>query len=600
MGYFVEIISSVSTVFLIFWLRKMELTLFVELNLFCIFENRNVKNMKYFKLIIILQIALLGIVGCNPQPAADSLLTQAQKVVDTYPDSAMNLIDSIFYPEKSLSRKRYMSFLVTQVQTKFKTYRPVVEDTLIFKARDYFENSNEDYDQTALAYFYSGCVYREQQHFNEAMQHYKKAEKLASQTDNISLMGLALYNIGDLLAEQRQYGEALKLYNDAAQLYENQPDKQIHCMSATGRMYALLKQPDSAFYYFQKGLNKAESIVDKKLQSLLTQNLSVVYTDIKQYELARNLLSKSYQLNEDSTELPKYYLNFAKIYDSMGVTDSAVYYTDQLKEHIFKTDDNYFKASVYAYLAGWEKDRANYDEAFNYLEARMQTLSRLIEKEDRQTVYDIHRKYDYEQQQKQYYMDLLLRQRWIFILLTAVIAGSVLSTWYWFRQRNKRVEAERKIETLQAMNRNLENTVTRKQSDLRKNMLWRFDIAHKVLDMNNEINMPGSKGFKDSLLIGQFNKIVYGRGDIQKNWEALFDVFKKAQPGLAEKIKENYPELTDTEFSVCILAYAAFSVNETALILNLSPNTIQSRRGSIRRKMGLGYGGDIGAHIESL
>lgn len=555
--------------------------------------------MKHFKLRI-LQIALLGMIACNPQPESDSLLTQAQEVIEIYPDSAMQLIDSIFYPEKSLSHKRYMEFLITQVQAKYKTYRPVAEDTLIFQAKAYFEKKDKSLDQTALAYFYSGCVYREQQYFDQAMQHYKKAKQLASQSGNINLMGLAEYNMGDLLAEQRQYGEALKLYKNIAKLYEGQPDKQAHCMSAVGRMYALLKQPDSAFSYFHKGLGIAENAGDNNLQSLLAQNLSVAYTDSKQYKLAEKYLLHSYQLNEDSTELPRYYLNFAKLYDSMGLTDSATYYTQQLEEHILSTENNYFKASVYAYLARWEKERGNYDAAFTYLETRMQTLRKLMEREDQQSVYDIHRKYDYEQQQKQYYMDLSLRQSWIFTLVATIIAGGLLSTWYWFRERSKRVETERKIETLQAMNRNLENAMTSKQLELRRNMLWRFDVARKVQDMNSKVSMPGSAGFKGAHWIRQFNKIVYGKEDIQNNWDALFDIFKEIQPGLSEKIKENYPELTDTEFKVCILTYSAFSIEESALILNLSPHTVQSRRGSIRRKMGLDYGGDIGAHIDNL
>lgn len=87
---------------------------------------------------IFIGVSLFFFRAFNPQPEATEVLKQAERLVEKYPDSAMQLIDSVFYPEKSLSREHYMRFLVTQVQAKYKTHRPVHEDTLIFKARDYF------------------------------------------------------------------------------------------------------------------------------------------------------------------------------------------------------------------------------------------------------------------------------------------------------------------------------------------------------------------------------------------------------------------------------------------------------------------------------
>ena len=57
-----------------------------------------------------------------PQPEASSLLEEAGQLVEKHPDSAMLLIDFIFYPEKSLNHEYYMRFLVTQVQEKYKVF----------------------------------------------------------------------------------------------------------------------------------------------------------------------------------------------------------------------------------------------------------------------------------------------------------------------------------------------------------------------------------------------------------------------------------------------------------------------------------------------
>ena len=86
-----------------------------------------------------------------------------------------------------------MRFLVTQVQAKYKTYRPVSEDTLIFKARDYFSDRGKEPRMTALAWFYSGCVYCEREEYEKAMEYYRTAGDYASKADDINLQGLVQF-----------------------------------------------------------------------------------------------------------------------------------------------------------------------------------------------------------------------------------------------------------------------------------------------------------------------------------------------------------------------------------------------------------------------
>jgi tetratricopeptide (TPR) repeat protein len=167
-----------------------------------------------YSILMVVGLSLLG--ACNPQPEAAELLRQAESLVDTHPDSAMRLIDSLFYPEKSLRREHYMRFLVTQVQAKYKTYRPIGEDTLIFLACDYFSVRDKDPRTTALAWFYSGCVHREREDYGKATQHYKEAETYAARTANPGLQGLIQYNLGDLFAVQDLYPNALESYKIAA------------------------------------------------------------------------------------------------------------------------------------------------------------------------------------------------------------------------------------------------------------------------------------------------------------------------------------------------------------------------------------------------
>jgi len=262
----------------------------------------------------------------------------------------MLLIDSIFYPEKSLRYEHYMHFLVTQVQAKYKTRRSIHEDTLIFLARDHFSARNKDSHTTTLAWFYSGCVHRERQEYEKATEHYLAAGDYAVEAGDYALQGLVQYNLGDLFAVQDLYTKALERYKAAARFYSEYPEEEAYSLSAVGRMFLLDKNPDSAFFYFQKGLNTAKSTNDKILQSLLAQNIGVAYQQTGQYTEAERYFRQSYQYNSDKKDQARYYLNFAELYSQMERQDSVAFYTGKLKNSIDSTDNNYTKASAYRFL----------------------------------------------------------------------------------------------------------------------------------------------------------------------------------------------------------------------------------------------------------
>ncbi len=174
----------------------------------------------------------------DPQPQAPALLEQAELLMEDRPDSAMRLIDSIFYPEKSLRKPQYMQYLVTRVQARYKNYRSVAEDTLIFAATDYFVSKDKDPRRITLAYFYGGCVYREQEDYTKAMQQYKEAERYAAKTGDTDLRGLVQYNMGDLLMEEGLHAEALEQYKTAESLYR-QSRRKTGKMPGGRRTYVL-------------------------------------------------------------------------------------------------------------------------------------------------------------------------------------------------------------------------------------------------------------------------------------------------------------------------------------------------------------------------
>ena len=542
---------------------------------------------------IVVAAGLSVLSACNPQPEASSLLEEAEHLVEKHPDSAMLLIDSIFYPEKSLNHEYYMRFLVTQVQAKYKTYRPIHEDTLIFRARDYFSGrGDKEPRMAALAWFYSGCVYRERGDYGKTMQHYKEAEIYAARTANPGLQGLVHYNLGDLFAVQDLYPKALENYKAAAQFYREHPEEEAYSLSAVGRMFLLDKNPDSAFFYFQKGLNAAKPTNDKILQSLLAQNIGVAYQETGQYDEAERYFRQSFQYNQDKKDQARYYLNFAELYSQMERQDSAALYTGKLKNSVDSSDNNYIKASAYRFLAEWEKARGNNNEAFGYQNKRINSLNRIMDDRKNHSVYEIEQKYNYEQQQNRYNLRFIRFQQWLMVLMGVLLVVAIAFLflfWRMLKERTAKLRMQENVNTLRETTKDLlsageENRL--KEIALKETLQWKLDVLKKTVQLKYKMSEKEQETHQP--LFDNLDKILFDK-NTKTPWMDIRQTVEHLNPGLRLFIRQQYPTLSDAEYDVCILSYAGLSVQEVAFALNQSEHTIYKARTNLHKKIGADF-----------
>jgi tetratricopeptide (TPR) repeat protein/DNA-binding CsgD family transcriptional regulator len=592
--------------------------------------------------ILLCIVTILSLFACNPQREASNLLQQAQKLADTQPDVALQLIDSIFYPERSLRKREYMSYLVTRVQARHRNHLPIDEDTFIFKTRDYFAERNNDPRQTALAFFYSGIVYREQGDTDNVMINFKWAAEYAARTDDADLKGMIQYNIGSLLAQEGRYKEAMKEFKKAESFFANSPDnaaeKQARSLVTIGRMHSLLGQQDGAFAAFRKGLELARHSQNNELLRLLNQNIHINYFQTGEYERAEEFLRQSLELNIDTTNLPRYYLNFAQLFTNTSQADSLAVYVDKLKQVVEQSDDLYFKLAAYHFLAANAKANNDFNAAFIYQDKEMGLVEKITQNHLEQSAYEAGRRYDYQRHQDKYTQALLQRQRQTIALLAFLLAISLLAIFMYRRmlqQKNRMLNMQNALTTLTQINESLQRDkqVAKKNYEKSKDTLeqminrlqkdtqiakesqeeltetfrqtikdiqqdseaakktqtqldeisrWKFDIYRQTTFLQSgSIYIKSIDDAKE-----KFNEIVFGEKKplYHKVFAEIVDII---YPDLSILIREKYPKFTDTELNISLLLFAGLEAKEISSILNLKNNTLNMKRTDIRKKMNL-------------
>ena len=152
-------------------------------------------------------------------------------------------------------------------------------------------------------------------------------------------------------------------------------------------------------------------------------------------------------------------------------------------------------------------------------------------------------------------------------------------------KERKLKEAERKIYQMKEMARNFNE----KENSYRNVLIQHFEILKKAALLEGYMK-ENEKG-NSTYLLQKFNEVVYGEKSL--NWDVLYQTLNKLGEGIFDRIKTNYPQLNESEFRICCLAYVDFDNAEIALLLNYRINTVEVKKSSIRKKLEIKAFGSI-------
>jgi len=311
------------------------------------------------------------------------------------------------------------------------------------------------------------------------MHAYTESLAEATKTKDNKLKGLVQNGIGDLLEQQGLYEQALRAYQKTNKLYWYNSKEQITSISNEGRSYLLMDEPDSALIIFQHGIELAEKKKDRNGESLLMQNISLAYSQKQEFKQALKAIQRSFVFNTDSAEIIRYYINFGKLYTSLGMQDSASYFYGHVKDKVDKLTNHYLQASTYLALANWEKSRKNYISTFEYLDKRASSIENIMHDRNRSSVLDIEKKYDFELIKNAHNKQIIRLQSWLLLLSALFVVSGTTFTVYIIRRKNQMIAAQQTISTLKAMNQDLSSSISRHNVDLHNAVLVQCDIAKK-------------------------------------------------------------------------------------------------------------------------
>ena len=166
---------------------------------------------------LIISLCLL-ISSCNHGSVTTSILSEAEKVMTEYPDSALKLLQSIPNPE-GLTGKAQADYALLYSQALDKNYIDTANDSLIQIAVDYYKDRN-DVKAKFYSYYYLGRVYVNGNLLDLATLAFMNAEQEVEALDDDYAAGLLYTEMGDIYREYYDFPKALDCYQQSTWYYE--------------------------------------------------------------------------------------------------------------------------------------------------------------------------------------------------------------------------------------------------------------------------------------------------------------------------------------------------------------------------------------------
>ncbi|MBL7965425.1 MAG: tetratricopeptide repeat protein [Prolixibacteraceae bacterium] len=509
---------------------------------------------------------------------SEKVLKKAENIVELHPDSALLLLETIGNPYL-LTKEQHARYVLRLVQAKDKCDKDISSDTLIFQARGYFKIKN-NLNELAFAEFYCGRVFQTKGNRNEAMKAYLKAGSVAKELNNKGLVGLSEFYCGLLNYDQHLFDEAIIHLKEAVLNFsqtEGKNKNQVVPYNYIGNSFLLKQLPDSAFFYYNKGLMVARQYNDSANELRIVQNMGVAYLKLGNTRQAKESLRMALSLSSGESRKAKAYLNLADVFYKEGSKDSALFYLN----HSLRLAENNASllANVYRLFSKIEATAGNYEQAMSYNELYTKHLAKVLEEKEDIGIMDIQKKYDFELLENAN-SRLLIERQWIFIcfLLFGITTFWVL---YYNRAKNREAMliAEQHIFQLkEIVNKRTGSNV--KNNELRKTLIKQLDIVKKISLI--ESYLKGEEKVKGKEVLKKVNEIIYGQDDF--NWSVFNEMANALHDNYLERLHNLFPDLSETELLICCLSKIGLNNMEISLLIKTTQNAVQKRKSVIRQK----------------
>lgn len=555
-----------------------------------------------------------------------SARSEIEKETDKQTKQVIATLDSVI-KLKELSDQDFanITFRIGELFREQGTLPPAIE--LFFTTIFYFEQNckptKEIQKILVSLYIPLGASHEELGMWNQAMDFYLKALKLAEELNSESHKAMIYNNIGAIYCNRTESDKAEIYFKKALEINLKQKNKKelFNNYNNLAGVYYIKKDYDQALDCSLRAIQVLDNRIDSYLYYFMQANISTLYLQKKDYKLSISYLKNAMKYQEQfhfAYDLIETYHTFTRIYGNINQHDSAQFYIDKTLKQMEIVQNKYLESRILQNIATYYKEIANYKKAYQALEKSAQLKDSIQQVDNRKKIDNLERVYDADKKIKEneaLIKEISLKKTasdrlWIIMFTIALLlvmailflinrvqnkekirkANEVLiqqKTFFYEKENQLQKQKEQEMsKTIDQKNRELTSYTLR----IAKNNEFMTDLAEELKKLLLELK-PKDRGHKEH--VRQILNKLHHQNCTSTNWNEFRYFFEQVHPSFYEDLEKYFPDLTMKEKRLCAFLRLGLSSKEISAITFKEIRSVETARNRLRKKLNLTSEGNL-------
>ncbi len=526
---------------------------------------------------IILSILLLY--ACGESGRNSQLLERAEAVMNDSCEVALSILqDSIDSTTLATERDRAI-YAVLLSQALDKNYIDIASDSIIAPAVKYFADGNDPH-YAMLTHYYHGRIFENANDNHNAIAQYSKATNYINQTSEHLIHGLIFSHLGNLYSNSCDYPKSIESYLNAYNSYKltNSYNHKIYALYNLACSYRGSHDYNNANKTISQVITEASDSCDHKMIQIGFEEFIIQQVNTGHYQDALNQYDSLISKYPDYTPHSNIYIYLANAFAFLQNSEMADFHINNAWKFANTTNDSivfFYKSSkIYEYL----KD---YSKSLECLNKGICLENQKLRRELEQPLLTAQRNLLAQELEISNYKQYLSNFVIIIVLLTSAIIILLIIIYTRKRILKKQQTINEYTETILDLRDRLKSKDDSFSAMLNELFNDHFSIINNIGNSfaNISDNAIDQKRFYREV------KEIISKFESPKTRLELEQIINRYRNNLMQKLRLEFPNLSNDEYQQICYHYAGFSPKFISLLMHQKYPTIYKRRSRIKEKI---------------